>query len=155
MDKMSLWIKMCAVCAIVSAVFTVIVPESKLKGAYKTLCSLIMLFAFFSAFSSGKSIDIKQSDFLTDNSASISEKTDELLIDEGEKMMNNLIENKLYEGGIEAECKTEMHFSDDTMEIQRIYLYGSFSEKETDKAKRIIYDYLEKECEVIFAKKNE
>ena len=155
MDKMSLWIKMCAVCAIVSAVFTVIVPESKLKDAYKTLCSLIMLFAFFSVLTSGKNIDVKHSDFYTDNSESISEKTNELLIDEGEKMMNNLIENKLYEGGVKAECKTEMYFSDDKMEIQRIYLYGSFSEKETDKAKRIIYDYLEKECEVIFAKKNE
>ena len=155
MDKISLWIKMCAVCVVISAVFTVIVPESKLKDAYKTLCSLIMLFAFFSVLTSGKNIDVKHSDFYTDNSESISEKTNELLIDEGEKMMNNLIENKLYEGGVKAECKTEMHFSDDTMEIQRIYLYGSFSDIEADKAKRIIYDYLEKECEVIFAKKNE
>ncbi len=155
MDKLSLWIKMCAVCAVVSAVFTVIVPESKLKGAYKTLCSLIMLFAFFSVFISGNNIDIKTNDAYTYGSAEISERTDELLIDEGEKMMNNLIENKLYEGGIEACCETEMHLDDDTIKINCIYLYGSFSEKEKETAKRIIHDYLGEECEVIFAKENE
>ena len=155
MDKVTVWIELCAVCAVVSSVFTVIVPESKLKGAYKTLCSLIMLFAFFSVLTSGRNIVLNNEKLYTDNSSEISEKNDELIIDEGERMMNNIIENKLYEGGIKAECRAEMMFSDDTLKIRCIYLYGSYSENEKEAAKRIIKEFLKEECEVIFARENE
>ena len=154
MEKVTLWVELCAVCAVVSAVLTGIVPESKLKSVYKTLCAFIMLFAFFSVFTSGKGFDADSYNY-TDNSAVISEETDELLIVEGEKMMNRLIENKLYESKIEAECKAEMSLSDDTLKTDCIYLYGSFSDEDKENAKRIVCDYLKEECEVFFAKKDE
>ena len=63
MEKISLWIKLCSISSVVSAVFIAIVPESKLKSAYKTLCSLIMLVVFFSVFTSIESFDINEFGF--------------------------------------------------------------------------------------------
>ena len=155
MEKISLWVKFCSVCAVVSAVFIAIVPECKLKNAYKTLCALIMLVAFFSVFTTADKSGFNSFDLNRDNSSEISKKTEELLVTEGEKMMDRFIENKLYSENIEAVCKSEMQFIDDRLKISRIYLYGSFSEEEKDRAKRIIGQCLEEECEVIFAKRNE
>lgn len=154
MEKISLWIKICSVCAVVSAVLTSLVPEGRLKNTYKIICALVMLFAFFSFFSSERSVDLSFSDN-AEAEISMSEKNEEILVDEGERMMNNIIENKLYEGGIEGECKTEMSMIDDTLKYDRIYLYGRFSEGEKEKAKEIIHNLIKEECEVIFVNNNE
>ena len=154
LEKISLWIEICAVCAIVSAVLSSVVPESKLKSVYKTLSSIVMLFAFFSIVSSGRNIELNLNELHSENISEISENTDKLLAVEGERMMNRLIENRLYEGGIDALCKTEAIISDDTVKIKRIYLYGSFSEKEKETSERILKEYLKEECEVIFAKED-
>ena len=152
---MSLWLEICTVCAIVSAVFSAVVPESKIKSAYKILCSIVMLFTFFSILSSGRNIDFKAEGIPDDEISEINEDTDRLLEKEGAMMMNRLIENRLYEGGIDAICETEMMFSADTMRIKCIYLYGSFSETEKETSERILKEYLKEECEVIFVKENE
>lgn len=154
MNKIAMWIELCTVFAIISAIFQVIVPESKLKNVYKTMCALIMLFSFFSVFSGLENTDIKAENFVSDNSVEINERAEALIVDEGENMMNNLIENRLYENGIEAKIKTEMIFTDDTLKVKSIYLYGSFSEKDKALTETMIKEYIGEECEVIFAKKN-
>ena len=154
MEKISLWIKICSVCALVSAVLITVVPEGRLKNTYKIICALIMLFTLFSFFSSERTFDLSCLDN-TDAEISISEKNEEILVDEGERIINNIIENKLYEGGIEVECRTEMSMIDDTLNYNCIYLYGRFSKSDKKKAKEMIYNLIKEECEVIFVNNNE
>lgn len=150
MDKVTLWIKLCSVFAIVSAVLIAVVPECKLKKTYKVLCSVIMIFVFFSVLDSFGNIEFFDYNTALEQRYEMSEKNDKILIEESEKLMNNIIESKLYEGKIEVECKTEITYADDKLTCSCIYLYGSFTNEEKIKAKEIIYLLIEEECEVLF-----
>lgn len=155
MEKITVWLKLSAVVAIVSAVIMSVVPECRLKSSYKTLCALIILFALFSAFSSAESVD---ADFIRDSekdSIYMSENTDELLIREGENVLDRMLENKLYEGGLEVKCKSEIVIEDNVMRVERVYIYGNLSKEEQEKAKDIVYLCVKEESEVIFAKESD
>lgn len=141
--------------AIVTALITALVPESKIKNAYKTLCSLVVVFALFSSVSGIRDIDTDLFSDYGERSETLKEKEEELLVEEGERMLDRMLENKLYEGGIEAEVKTEMSIEAEVLTAKRIYIYGTLSDEEKERGKEIISNTVKEECEVIFARRND
>lgn len=140
--------------AVVSSAVMTLVPESKLKGAYKTLSMLLVMFTLFTAFSSVDT-DISESmNYYVKESSFYSEKTDEILLSEGEAIISRELENKLYEGGIKGTCSVRLRKECEEFRVSSVKLYGSFSEKDKKEAKNIIHLYFKEECKVIFAEES-
>ena len=147
----SSWVKLGATLSVVSSVVMTLIPESKLKNAYKTLCLLLIIFAGFTALSSIDT-DIYDGIFEYEKESSFySKKTDEILHRESEAMFSRNLENELYEGGIECKCEAVLIKNEEAFSVSEIRVYGSFSKDEKSEAERIIYLSLKEECEVIFA----
>lgn len=151
MEKLMLWIKISSVAAVVSAVTLALVPESKLKNTYKTICGMIVIFSLLSAFSG---VDFKEISLIESGeeiSLSLEEKTDDLLVEEGENIIADFLTEKLKDAGFDA--KLECILSEE--EISRITVYGQFDEGEKAEIKRVINEILKEVKSVVFASVND
>ena len=101
MNDFTLWLKISSVSAVVSAIFMAVVPENKLKSAYKVISTFIVIFSLFSAVFSLELTDVDLFTGDTKESVSLSEKTDVMLIKEGERLLDGILNEKLLEKGFD------------------------------------------------------
>lgn len=154
MDKLTVWLKISAVSAVASAVILAVMPQSKLKNTYRIISVFIVLFSLFSAFTSS---ELTKDDFFYENtydSAYLDEKTDELLVREGEELLDNILSEKLNESGFALRCESDFLIDDDKMVIDTITVYGKINDEEKERIIKIIYETVKEESEVIFAQED-
>jgi len=151
MEKLTLWIKISSVAAVVSAVTLALIPESKLKNAYRTICTLIVVFSLFSAFASVSISEFDFSDTEKAISASAEEKSDELLIKEGEALINSYLSERLKEKGFDLKCKSELCKTEKELVISKVKVYGRVSEDDKAEITGIINENAKEEIKVIFS----
>lgn len=155
MNSITAWIKISAVSAVVSAVTLAVVPESKLKNTYRIICTLIVIFSLISAFTSAEIKEINFFERSVQESISYEEKTEEMLIIEGQELLNEVLDKKLSEGGFDVRCESKILIEGEKMKVERISVYGKNSETKKENAVKIIYETIGEECEVIFAENHE
>ncbi len=151
MEKLTLWIKISSVAAVVSAVTLALIPESKLKNAYRTICTLIVVFSLFSALAS---VDISEFDFSDTEEAisdSVEEKSDELLIKEGEELISSYLSGKLKDNGFDLKCKSKLQEVKSELRISKVTVYGKVSEGEKAEIIKLINENAKEEIKVIFS----
>ena len=154
MNDFTLWLKISSVSAVVSAIFMAVVPENKLKSAYKVISTFIVIFSLFSAVFSLELTDVDLFTGDMKESVSLSEKTDEMLIKEGERLLDGILNEKLLEKGFDLRCESELVFYEERLKPEKIRVYGSLSSEEKEQVMEIIHDTLKEESEVIFAKED-
>ncbi|MBQ1994752.1 MAG: hypothetical protein II237_01020 [Clostridia bacterium] len=149
MEKLTLWIKISSVSAIVSAVMSGVLPESKLKKTYISLCSMLVLFSLFSAF---VSFDAEEfNGFMNEEEISnVQSKSDELLVAEGEGIIEAFIYDKLKSEGIEARVRCTLTGADGESDLCNFTVYGMFDDGEKREIMRVIKENLKEVNEVIF-----
>ena len=149
MEKLTLWIKISSVTAIVSAVMSGVLPESKLKKTYISLCSMLVLFSLFSAF---VSFDAEEfNGFMNEEEISnVQSKSDELLVAEGEGIIEAFIYDKLKSEGIEARVSCVLIGDKGESDLCNFTVYGMFDDGEKREIMRVIKENLKEVNEVIF-----
>ena len=149
MEKLTLWIKISSVTAIVSAVMSGVLPESKLKKTYISLCSMLVLFSLFSAF---VSFDAEEfNGFMNEEEiGDVQSKSDELIMAEGEGIIEAFIYDKLKSEGIEARVRCTLTGADGESDLCNFTVYGMFDDGEKREIMRVIKENLKEVNEVIF-----
>ena len=154
MEKLGLWLKISSVSAIISAVTLALIPESKLKSTFRTISSFIVIFSLFSAFGA---VQLDGFDFhKTEEELSISleEKSNDLIGEEGEKVIDKLLKEKLSEAGFEVKCKSNLVETESGFEIKSVTVYGTLTAEEKEAISRLINENIKGVNEVIFVEKN-
>ena len=149
MEKLTLWIRISSVSAIVSAVMSGVLPESKLKKTYISLCSMLVLFSLFSAF---VSFDAEEfNGFMNEEEiGDVQSKSDELIVAEGEGIIEAFIYDKLKSEGIEARVRCTLTGADGEPGLCNLTVYGRFDDGEKREIMRVIKENLKEVNEVIF-----
>ena len=149
MEKLTLWIKISSVTAIVSAVMSGVLPESKLKKTYISLCSMLVLFSLFSAF---VSFDAEEfNGFMNEEDiCDVQSKSDELIVAEGEGIIEAFIYDKLKSEGIEARVRCTLTGAEGESDLCNFTVYGMFDDGEKREIMRVIKENLKEVNEVIF-----
>lgn len=149
MEKLTLWIRISSVSAIVSAVMSGVLPESKLKKTYISLCSMLVLFSLFSAF---VSFDAEEfNGFMNEEEiGDVQSKSDELIVAEGEGIIEALICAKLKSEGIEARISCVLIGDKGESGLCNLTVYGRFDDGEKREIMRVINENLKEVNEVIF-----
>lgn len=150
MEKLTLWIKISSVTAIVSAVMSGVLPESKLKKTYISLCSMLVLFSLFSAFISFDAEEFNG--FMNEEEIgdALQSKSDELIMAEGEGIIEALICEKLKSEGIEARISCVLIGDKGESGLCNLTVYGRFDDGEKREIMRVINENLKEVNEVIF-----
>lgn len=149
MEKLTLWIKISSVTAIASAVMSGILPESKLKKTYISLCSMLVLFSLFSAFISFDAEEFNG--FMNEEEiGDVQSKSDELIVAEGEGIIEAFIYDKLKSEGIEARVRCTLTGADGESDLCNFTVYGMFDDGEKREIMRVIKENLKEVNEVIF-----
>ena len=150
MEKLSLWLKISSVSAIVSAVTLALIPESKLKSTFRTISSFIVIFSLFSAFGTVQLDDYEFYKTEEEVSLSLEEKSNDLIGEEGERVIDKLLKEKLDEAGFEVKCKSNLTEGESGFEIKNITVYGTLTEGEKDVITRLINENVNGVSEVVF-----
>lgn len=149
MEKLTLWIKISSVTAIVSAVMSGVLPESKLKKTYISLCSMLVLFSLFSAFISFDAEEV--TGFMNEEEiGDVQSKSDELIVAEGEGIIEAFINDKLKSEGIDARVRCTLTGADGESDLCNFTVYGMFDDGEKREIMRVIKENLKEVNEVIF-----
>ena len=149
MEKLTLWIKISSVTAIVSAVMSGVLTESKLKKTYISLCSMLVLFSLFSAFISFDAEEFNG--FMNEEEiGDVQSKSDELIVAEGEGIIEAFIYDKLKSEGIEARVRCTLTGADGESDLCNFTVYGMFDDGEKREIMRVIKENLKEVNEVIF-----
>lgn len=150
MEKLSLWLKISSVSAIISAVTLALIPESKLKSTFRTISSFIVIFSLFSAFGT---VQLDVFDFYKSEeevSLSLEEKSNDLIGEEGERVIDKLLKEKLDEAGFEVKCKSNLTEGENGFEIKNITVYGTLTNEEKEAITRLINENIKGVSEVVF-----
>lgn len=155
MEKISTWCKLISVVSIAVGLILALVPDSKLKASYKTMCSLIVIYAVFSTVTSVNTNELQITVDSASASVSLNEAGDELLEKEGENLLAQSVEKLLSDNNITAECEADIKYSEGEMITEKIMIYGSFSENEKNVIGDLIKDMLGGGTNVVFEVKVE
>ena len=150
MEKLSLWLKISSVSAIISAVTLALIPESKLKSTFITISSFIVIFSLFSAFDTVRLNDFDFYKSEEEVSLSLEEKSNDLIGEEGERVIDKLLKEKLDEAGFEVKCKSNLTEGENGFEIKNITVYGTLTNEEKEAITRLINENIKGVSEVFF-----
>lgn len=145
MEKINSWCRIIALISFLSSVIFLIIPESKIKKAFKILLSLIMIYAFVSPLSNNE-VDFS----FTDNYfGDISSEAENEIINEykyypvveaGETELENYFNDILLKFGTKCQCEVNCEYDGEKLLLKEVIIYGSLSEDE----KTVITDEVRK-----------
>lgn len=142
MDKLKQWTIMISTVAIISGILSLILPERKMKAAYKILVGTLLVYAFVYPLMKPGALKIDINGFLSDNYA-VSESYDKYALSAATASANRAIEEILashcQQSDINARFKAECILEDDRSYINKIEAIGSF----TDESRRKITEIAE------------
>lgn len=123
MDKIRQWTLTISAVSILSGILLSIIPKGKLKPAYKTLVSIILVYSFMLPFINSFSIDINVSDYLKDN-YKVSENLDKYALENTVSSAEKAVEEALgdYFAAKKLECKfsVECSVSENEIKVQKV-----------------------------------
>lgn len=135
MEEIKKWSLLISAVAVISGVLLSVLPEGKLKKAYKTLTGVILVYAFLYPVVSGHYVNFTVSEFLSDN-YEISENIDKYalsaVIGSAQKAIKELIENELEKKSISSKVTVECTEKDGEVKIASVSFLDNLSEEEKD-----------------------
>lgn len=133
MDSIKKWTLLISSVAVISGILLSVLPEGKLKGAYKTLTGMIILYAFLYPMLSGNTIDFNVDNFLLDN-YEISENIDKYaltaVISSAEKAVKELLDEEIKKKNINCEIKVQCSEEKGEIIIDSLSLTGILTKEE-------------------------
>lgn len=133
MDSIKKWTLLISAVAVISGILLSVLPEGKLKGAYKALTGVILLYAFLYPMLSGNTIDFNVDDFLSDN-YEISENIDKYalsaVISSAEKAIKELIDEEIKKNNINCEIKVQCSEEKGEIIIDSLCFTGTLTKEE-------------------------
>ena len=154
MEKLGLWLKISSVSAVVSAVTLTLIPESKLKSTFRTISSFIVIFSLFSVFGTVRLNDFDFHKTEEEVSLSLEERSNDLIGEEGENVIDKLLKEKFSEAGFEVKCKSNLVETESGFEIKNVTIYGTLTAEEKEAISRLINENIKGVNEVIFEEEN-
>ncbi len=132
-----------AVC-IFSGVLLSVVPKGKLKSAYKTLASILLVYTFLYPLFDSSNVYFNISDYLSDN-YQVSENLDKYalssMIYSAENAIEKLLTESLKQSDFSCEISAECSFSSDEIIVDRLNITGEYNNEQKSKIKQIITDF--------------
>lgn len=123
MDKIKQWTLTVSAVSVVSGILLSILPGNKLKSAYKTLVSILLVYAFMLPVISSFSIDFNIKDYLKDN-YKVSEHLDKYALKNALSSAEKAVEKTLHEHfnakGIECNFSVSCSISDGEIVLSSI-----------------------------------
>lgn len=127
MDKVKQWSLMISAVCIFSGVLLSLLPNSKLKPAYKTLTGILLIYVFLYPLIDSKTLYINIDDYIRDN-YQVSENIDKYalssMIHSAETAIEKFLEESLYKSGIICDVSVKCNSSNDEIVIERIEISG-------------------------------
>lgn len=133
MDKIKRWTLIISAVSVVSGILTWILPEGKLKGAYKTLCAVVIVYAFLYPIASNSRVDFSVSEFLIDN-YEVSEKVDKYalsaLIGSAENAIEELLSEEIKSMDIDCKVKASCMEENGEIKVSALTFIGTLSKQQ-------------------------
>ncbi len=140
MDKIKQWTLIISAVSIVSGILLSLIPKGNLKPAFKTLSTVILVYAFFLPLIDTNGVDFSIDEYLNDNyevSESLDKYAKQSIISSGEKAVEDLLADSAEKEGVECEFKVTCEVTDSEMIISKITVRGEVSENEKNIIRRI------------------
>ncbi len=155
MEQLNLWCKIVSSVSVISAVFMLVVPESKIKKAFKTLLTLILLFSLLFPFKTGdivlSSFADKITSFHANNyKAEINDYKDIAVIYASQTEIENYLTETFSVSGIDCDCRVICDYDGEKIHIVKIEIEGDLSDEEKKFMCFKINEISDEETEVIF-----
>lgn len=131
MEEIKKWTLLISAVAVISGVLLSVLPEGKLKKAYKTLTGVILVYAFLYPLVSGHYIGFTMNEFLSDN-YEISENIDKYalsaIISSAQKAIKELIESELEKKSIESKVTVQCTESGGEIKVTSVSFLDDLSD---------------------------
>lgn len=138
MEKTTLYIKLLCSVSIFAGVLTTIIPKGKMKSSFMSLCAVVTISAMIMPLSTVKPEDFANFNFeASENSNSLSHKTEQAEKVIFESAISDALENKLNENNITASITVESEINDADVRIKTITVNGDF-DIESEKTVKLI-----------------
>lgn len=135
MDKVKQWVLLISAVSIVSGVLISLLPKGKLKGAYKSLVGVVLVYAFLYPFLDIKSLDISIDEYLSNN-YEVSENIDKYalsaMISSAEKAIEDIVKDELEKMNIKYGVKAECTLNESEIKLEALNFEGSLEEDEKE-----------------------
>lgn len=150
MEKISLYIKIVSLVSILAGVMISLIPGGRLKGAYTSLCAVILLCSLvmpFSEFESDKyGIHFPNEEEISESVGAEIFKAEELIYQE---TVSQAIVNKLSAEGINISAQIITAYKDEYLKVTEVIITGNVSEKEKKYISEFVSDSF-KEAVTVF-----
>lgn len=146
MEKINSWCKIIALISLLSSVILLVIPESRIKKAFKTLLSLILIYTFISPLSNVDADFSFIDNFLTGTSISsqeeiISEHQYYPVIKAGEAELEKYFDEIISKCGAKGQSEVICKYEEDRLVIKEVIIHGLTGEEErrfiTDEVRKI------------------
>lgn len=146
MEKINSWCRIIALISLLSSVLLLVVPESRIKKAFKTLLSFILIYAFISPLSN---IDADFS-FVDNYLSGVSSDSQEKIINDyqyypviqaGEAELEIYFNDIISKCGAQGKCEVICNYEEERILIKEVIIHGLIGEKErnliTDEVRKV------------------
>ncbi len=140
MDKIKQWALIISAVSIVSGILLSLIPKGNLKPAFKTLSTVILVYAFFFPLIDINGVDFNIGEYLSDNyelSESLDKYAEQSIINSAEKAVEDLLTDSAEKEGINCKIKVTCDVMDSEMIISNITVRGEVSEEEKKTIRQI------------------
>lgn len=125
MDKIKQWTLTVSAVSVISGILLSLVPGGKLKPAYKTLVSILLVYTFMLPVISSLSLDFNIEDYLKDN-YKVSENFDkyalENAVSSAEKAVKETLNNYFKSQDIQCDFIVQCDINDGEISVGKIYI---------------------------------
>lgn len=147
------WASVICVVAIVSGIFVVIIPGSKIKKVYRIMITLFLLYAFLLPIINQNHFSFNLGEFIESNESLKQEYNSEsfdIFEESAKSVIENEIETKLKNLGMEAKVEVECIAQEEFFSIEKITVICDASEKNKDVILQILDEFKTENTRVVF-----
>ena len=158
MADMKKWALIISAVAIVSGVLSALVPEGKMKKAYKTLGAVVMIYAVLLPLINSDVIDFRIDDYLQDN-YEVSEKMDkyarQAIVNSAEKAIEDLLYESAEEKGLSCKFKAQCDVIDEKIIVSSVNVTGAKTQSQKDLISDIVVGLGFKKETIVYSGEND
>ncbi len=155
MNDIKLWCKLICIISIVSGVLLSLLPKSKLDTAFRGLVSVLLVFCFVYPLGENKNL-FKNISFISSN-AVISEEdmfvnNSNIIVDCAEELLEQQLNEVIVAVNSDGRCKAYIAQTDGVAYIEKVEVYGSFSDREVPDIRLQIQNLIGGDADIEFVR---
>ncbi len=147
------WASIICIVAIVSGIFVVIIPESKIKKVYRVMVTSFLLYAFLLPFINKNYVSFDFSEFLNTNERlkeEYNEESYDIFEESAKKVLENEIETKLKNSGVNVKVKVECTVEEENFSVEKITVICDMTEQSIGAITEMLDEFKTENTRVVF-----